>query len=131
MIHGPGSFINPKSPCMKDDKYLKRYPRHFVNEPVTGQDRYPTYKRRSLAKIKVGGVDITVDIRWIVPYCPLLCKTFNAHINVEFCNSVKSVKYICKYVNKGTDQAMFVIVGKENDEVYQNQAGRYISSEAT
>ena len=33
---------------------------------------------------------------WIVPYSPLLCKIFNAHINVKWCNSVKSIKYVCQ-----------------------------------
>lgn len=34
---------------------------------------------------------ILTDIRWIVPYTPLLLKTFESHSNVEFCNSVKSI----------------------------------------
>ena len=44
---------------------------------------------------KKRNVEYTIDNRWVVPYCPLLSKIFNAHINVEFCNSVKSIKYIC------------------------------------
>jgi hypothetical protein len=31
---------------------------------------------------------------------------FNAHINVDFCCSVKYIKYICKYVNKGSDMVV-------------------------
>ncbi|GFT05677.1 ATP-dependent DNA helicase [Trichonephila clavipes] len=67
-----------------------------------------------------------VDNRWVVPHNPVLSRTFNAHINVEFCNSVKSIKYICKYVNKGTDQATFSV--EDQDEVTRYESGRYISS---
>ena len=50
---------------------------------------------------------------------------FQAHINVEYCNSVKSIKY----VNKGSDMAAFGINNKRtNDEVMRFQLGRYISS---
>ena len=65
-----------------------------------------------------------------MPYCPLLSRIFNAHINVEFCNSVKSIKYILKYVNKGSDQAVFSVQGNDRqlDEIENFQTGRYIST---
>lgn len=64
-----------------------------------------------------------------MPYSPLLSKVFQAHINVEYSNSVKSIKYICKYVNKGSDMAVFGVAGDiSNDEIVQYQMGRYIST---
>ncbi|GBP51450.1 hypothetical protein EVAR_37286_1 [Eumeta japonica] len=57
----------------------------------------------------------------------LLEKTFNAHINVEYCHSVQAIKYICKYINKGSDQATFG-VRNPNDEVENYVNGRYIST---
>ena len=71
------------------------------------EDGYPSYRRRSPED---GGVSfekkvnaretLTIDNRWVVPYSPLLSRAFRAHINVEWCNSVKSIKYVCKYINK-------------------------------
>lgn len=77
--------------------------------------------------MKVNNKDVVVDNSWIVPYSPLLSKTFKAHCNVEYCNSVKSIKYICKYVTKGSDMAVFG-APDANDEVSQYQMGRYVSS---
>ena len=45
---------------------------------------------------------------------------------LQYCNSVKPIKYVCKYVNKGSDAAMFAL--QQQDEVTQYQQGRYISS---
>ncbi|XP_029655193.1 uncharacterized protein LOC115228861 [Octopus sinensis] len=71
----------------------------------------------------------TIGNQWIVPYCPLLSKTFNTHIYVEYCNSIKSIKYICKYVNKGYDAAMFTLQQQTfQDEVTHFQMGWYICS---
>ncbi|GFW35090.1 helitron_like_N domain-containing protein [Trichonephila clavipes] len=136
MIHGPCGAFNNNSPCMSDGKCTKRYPRKLVSDTITGNDGYPLYRRRSVENggksvvLKVRNIDIEVDNRWIVPYSPLLSKTFKAHINVECCNSVKSIKYICKYVNKGSDMAVFGIgnVAAPLDEINQYQLGRYISS---
>ncbi|XP_076258517.1 uncharacterized protein LOC143195346 isoform X2 [Rhynchophorus ferrugineus] len=135
MIHGPCGTLNQNSPCMMDGKCSKRYPRTLISETITGNDGYPLYRRRSTADngkstiVKLNQQDIEIDNRWIVPYSPILSKTFKAHINVESCHSVKSIKYICKYVSKGSDMAV-IEIGAENsnDEVTQYQMGRYVSS---
>lgn len=114
MIYGPCGELNIRSPCMNNGKCSKKYPHKLVKDTQTGDDGYPTYRRRSpddggyTAILKVRGqTEIVVDNRWVVPYCPVLSRCFNAHINVEYCHSVKAIKYICKYINKGSDRATF------------------------
>ncbi|GFX79541.1 ATP-dependent DNA helicase [Trichonephila clavipes] len=114
----------------------------LTKDTKTNDKGYPLYRRRApedgghtLAQKTQGGIqEILVDNSWIVPYSPLLSKIFNCHINVEFCNTVKAIKYICKYINKGSDQAIFNIRQPGNvnidprDEVQTFRAGRYVSS---
>lgn len=136
MIHGPCGLLNKDSPCMRDNKCTKRYPRSFSNETQTGEDGYPKYRRRSpenggfTAKIKMkNNAEIEVDNQWVVPYSPLLSKMFQAHINVEYCNSVKAIKYILTYIHKGSDMAVIGLTKEnEHDEIVQYQMGRYINS---
>ncbi|VDM97497.1 unnamed protein product, partial [Onchocerca ochengi] len=79
--------------------------------------------------------DIEVDNRWVVPYSSVLLKEYKAHINAKY-GSVLSIKYICKYVNKGNDMAIFGVQPEKSDrnavlhidEIAQYQTGRYISS---
>ncbi|GFQ94560.1 helitron_like_N domain-containing protein [Trichonephila clavata] len=81
--------------------------------------------------INVHHSEVLVDNRWIVPYCPLLSRIFCAHINIEYCNSIKSIKYVCKYINKGSDMAVFDVTSSDgiaSNEVNQYEMGRYISS---
>jgi hypothetical protein len=94
MIHGPCRNINPTSPCMKDGKYTKPYPRQLLHDTQTGDDGFQLYRRRSSEyggikariKMKFGNTnrEIEIDNKWIVPYCPLLSRIFQAHINVEY-----------------------------------------------
>ncbi|XP_017470629.1 PREDICTED: uncharacterized protein LOC108362237 [Rhagoletis zephyria] len=136
MIHGPCGAFNYNSPCMSDRTCTKRYPRNLVSDTITGNDGYPLYRRRSVEDggksivLKVRNVDVEVDNRWVVPCSPLFSKAFKAHINVEYCNSLKSIEYICKYVNKGSGMAVFGVgnVAAQLDEINQYQLGRYISS---
>ena len=53
--------------------------------------------------MEVGGV--LVDNRFVVLYNPQLLLKYRAHIYLESCASVKSVKYLFKYVYKGHDCA--------------------------
>ena len=137
MMHGPCGALNEKSPCMAKGSCTKQYPRLLVPNTITGNDGYAQYTRRSVedggktAIIKKhNGTTIEVDNQWVVPYSPLLSKTFNAHINVEYCHSVKAIKYVCKYITKGSDMAVFSLQSEisDIDEIVQYQAGRCISS---
>ncbi|KMQ93371.1 hypothetical protein RF55_6535 [Lasius niger] len=93
MIHGPCGSINHNSPLMKEGRCSKRYPRPLRKDTQTGDDGYPQYRRRSPSDggfiIDINGMQL--DNRWVVPYNPVLSRTFNAHINIEYCNSVKSI----------------------------------------
>ncbi|XP_037931270.1 uncharacterized protein LOC119666067 [Teleopsis dalmanni] len=125
------------SPYMENGKCTKGFPKDFVRDTITGIDGYPIYRRRNSEnggqsfslKLRNIEYEVEVDNRWVVPYSPLLTKIYKAHINVEFCSSVKSIKYICKYVHKGSDMAVFAVQNiNENDEITRYQMGRYISS---
>ncbi|GFX68491.1 ATP-dependent DNA helicase [Trichonephila clavipes] len=133
MVHGPCGSYNPRSPCMKNGICSKRFPKPFSTETVTGEGVYQFYCRRSpensdlRTTIQSRTNCIDIDNRWIVPFSPVLSRTFRSHINVELCSSIKSIKYICKYVNKGSDLAVFG-VQNANDEVTSYQNGRHIST---
>ena len=40
---------------------------------------------------------------------------YQAHVNTNYCNKSNSVKYLFKYVNKGSDRATMKITDKENE----------------
>ena len=44
---------------------------------------------------------------------PLCCR-YDAHINVEVCTGVRSVKYLHKYLTKGPDRCAITITTEDN-----------------
>ncbi|XP_042905359.1 uncharacterized protein [Parasteatoda tepidariorum] len=129
MIHGPCGILNPNSPCMKEGLCSKNFPKDFQETTQENVNGYPVYQRSITEPIKVGKYDI--DNRWVVPYNPWLSKKFNAHINVEICASVKSVKYLYKYVYKGHDAASIKLQLNDDvnhDEILTFLDGRYVSA---
>ena len=74
-----------------------------------------------------------MDNSWIVPYNPILCLKYDSHINVEAVYSVMAVKYLYKYITKGSDRVMLHLAnGKQtditNDEIEWFVNARYISA---
>ncbi|XP_055918387.1 uncharacterized protein LOC129950474 [Eupeodes corollae] len=113
MIHGPCGTLNMMSPCMDNGKCTKRFPKPCETDTITNMDGYPSYRRRDVDN---GGQSYELRLS-------------NAHINVELYSSMKSIKYICKYVHKGSDKAIFAVQNvNDNDEITRYQMGRYISS---
>ena len=124
MIHGPCGELNSASPCMIDGKCSKKYHREFVETTTVNKYGYPLYRRRDNNRtIQKGG--LIIDNRWIVPYNPYLCHKYDCHINVEICSSIRSVKYLYKYVYKGPDRAV-VSIRDEKDE--KNEIAKYLNS---
>ncbi|GBN42001.1 hypothetical protein AVEN_8824-1 [Araneus ventricosus] len=103
MIDGPCGTLNPNSPYMREGVCTKQYPKEFREKTEENINGYPMYQRKCTESVRVGRHDL--DNRWVVPYNPWLSKKFNAPINVEVCASIKSVKYLYKYVYKGHDAA--------------------------
>ena len=127
MIHGPCGEANPKSPCMVNGKCSKYFPRDFADTSTTNKNGYPTYKRRNNKRIiKKKRVSIDIDNRWIVPYNPYLSQKYNCHINVEICSSIKSVKYLYKYIYKGEDRVLISLENEKN-EIKKFVNARYVS----
>ena len=129
MIHGPCGDLNPGAQCMRparvgsDKTCAKGFPKPFAPETTAERDGYPIYRRRNDGRTwLIRGKE--VDNRWVVPYSPYLCRKHNAHINVEVCLSVRAVKYIHKYIYKGTDQITVQIDDPDELTSYLNR--RYI-----
>lgn len=129
MMHGPCGNLNTRSSCMKAGNWSKKFPRPLHKKSETGEDGYPKYCRRVPEDggftVEINGV--TFDNRWVVPYNRVLSRTFGAHIKVENCNSITSIKYVYKYINKGSVQATFGLKSKK-DEIKLYESGRYINS---
>ncbi|XP_074326976.1 uncharacterized protein LOC141664918 [Apium graveolens] len=67
MIHGPCGLQNVKSPCMKDLRYIRHFPKKYCARTTFDDSGFPMYMRRR--------TNITVEIRkaeldnqWVVPY---------------------------------------------------------------
>ncbi|GFY21601.1 helitron_like_N domain-containing protein [Trichonephila clavipes] len=80
---------------MDNGRCTKHFPKLCQTDTITNIDGYPSYRCRDVDnggqsyELRLSnGVRVDIDNRWVVPYSPLLCKTYKAHINVELCSSV-------------------------------------------
>ena len=82
---------------MEDGKCTKQFAKDFVDKAFTGNG-YPYYRRRNDGQIVMKN-GVPLDNRY-----------------VEICSSIKSCKYLYKYVYKGPDMASVAVTSGNNME---------------
>jgi len=113
MVHGPCGILQSKSPCMKEGKCSRFYPKMFQPQTILDSNGYPVYRRRNDGRtISKNGV--IIDNIYIVPYNAKLLRKYQAHINIEWCDQNNSIKYLFKYINKGYDRVAAIVVYDAN-----------------
>lgn len=123
----PSRCYNEKGKCMKN------FPKPLGSETTLSTNGFPLYARPRIGPIKLRN-KLEIDNSLVVPYNRKLSLCFNAHINVEACVSIQSVKYINMYMQKGGDIATVAVskTSGENeiiyDEVEEYKKGRYIGA---
>jgi hypothetical protein len=132
MMHGPCGEANRNSTCMVDNKCTKHFPKNFKSETTIDEDGFPVYRRRDDGR-EIKKRTIKLDNRSVVPYNRDLLVKFQAHINVEWCNRSRSIKYLFKYIHKGIDYVLGLVKEKhdsnnETDEIKRYLEMRYIST---
>ncbi|XP_076927855.1 uncharacterized protein LOC143591556 [Bidens hawaiensis] len=135
MMHGHCGNLRLDCSCMQEMQGNPKscrfcYPRQFNDQTTQGEDAYPLYRKRNNG-IMVDVRGEFLDNRWVVPYNPMLLMMFNCHMNLEACSSIKSVKFIFKYVYKGRDKQVIQIDPDEQEvvinEIKRFQYARYVS----
>ena len=126
MVHGPCGILNPHAPCMRDGKCIHGYPKPFQEHTTMDHEGYPLYARPDNGHAyHVRG--FMLDNRWIIPFNPFCVLWLQCHINVECAICFGSMKYINKYIDKGSDCGTLTL-HDEKDEVKHYIDGRYVSA---
>uniref|UniRef100_A0A183GVE6 Helitron_like_N domain-containing protein n=1 Tax=Heligmosomoides polygyrus TaxID=6339 RepID=A0A183GVE6_HELPZ len=130
MVHRRCGVFDPTSPCMKDGRCSKKFPKEMrscglrqlsSSSPTRAMDRL--YRRLQLQ----GRMDCSLQS--ILSNTDLIRNTnllkYNSNINVGICEMITTVKYFYKY--KGTDKARLKIRNDDAaDEIKQYLNARYV-----
>ncbi|XP_040361620.1 uncharacterized protein LOC112202949 [Rosa chinensis] len=127
MIHGPCGEINPKSPCMRNGKCSKFFPKPYNTNTIFETNTPPIYRRREDHAKFVVKNNVHIGNNFVVPYNSNLLLRYNAHINVESCSQSMLIKYLFKYINKGPDRARLLLHDDLNDEITSYLNCRYLT----
>jgi hypothetical protein len=88
--------------CMENRKCSKGYPKPLQPHTSVNNEGYPLYSRPDGPSYNIKGA--MIGNQWIVPYNPWLSAKYDCHINVECLASFATLKYVNKYIHKGSDR---------------------------
>jgi len=113
---------------MINGKCSKHFPKMFSQETTVDEEGYPIYRRRDDGRF-IEKDNVNLDSRYVVPYNRDLIVKYQAHINIEWCNKSRSIKYLFKYIHKGDDRAIAKVTATDNnDEIQVYLDARYLSA---
>jgi len=111
--------------------------RNFSQSQLLIRKGFPIYRRRKNDRT-IEKAGILLNNSHVVPHNPTLLLKYQTHINMEWCNQSSSIKYLFKYINKGSDRISAVIEPAEVqasssqhtrlDEIKQYLNCRYVSA---
>ena len=90
--------------CLENGKCTKHFLKAFQPQMSIDREGYPLYYWPDDGReYEVNGA--IVNNQWIVPYNPYLSAKCDCHINIESLVSFSTLKYVHKYIHKGSDHA--------------------------
>ncbi|KAL7319927.1 hypothetical protein PS15m_012297 [Mucor circinelloides] len=134
MMHAPcGKDINSQRPCLDDNaKCTKHHPKPYAKETFIDSKGFVHYRRRSQQRstyVKFG--DYNADNRWVIPHNLYLVTKYDAHINVEICAGVQAIKYLHKYITKGSDKPQIKLNKEQADNATTSSTPATASTSTT
>nr|GEU98854.1 hypothetical protein [Tanacetum cinerariifolium] len=114
IMHGSCGADNPSCSCTIKGVCTKKIPKQYSNCTTNDSAGYPVYRCKEDGKF-VEKNRVRLDNGFVIPYNSYLLKKYQAHINVEWCNQVGSIKYLFKYINKGPDRVTTKIQVRDRD----------------
>ena len=111
---------------VSDGVCTKGYPKDFLENSYLDEEEYYALYRRRKNEGQTFLYKKKVDNRMVVPYNPFLSLRYDCHINCEYSCSVKSAKYIYKYIHKGQPRQNIIL--NSGDEIQQHIDMRCVGS---
>ena len=137
MIHGPcGDGYRTNLSCVANSRNGvcgRHFPKNELVVTSVGDGCFPDYRRRSprdggnTGKKYFRGLEVNITNKWVVSYNAYLLMKYKCHINIEYCHTVASIKYLFLYHFKGED--MVTVEGLDKaDEITYYATRRYLSA---
>ncbi|KAF0742357.1 hypothetical protein AaE_008622 [Aphanomyces astaci] len=95
----------------KTGKCKKGFPQLLQATTTEGVDGYAKYRRHTAAD------------QYSMPHNPYLVHKYNCLINVEVYTSIKAVKYLYKYVYRGSDRIAYAVFTNRERQPMLDEAG--------